>query len=1318
MSLRLLKRPIAAASAVALGLGMLIGVSGLTASHAADNPQITVTPTALVRYDPNGTVIDGPIPLNEIALMKFKWDAVNANPKSGDSFTVNFGEYFRSRVPGGTFPMKIAGKTAATCRVAAESFTCTFTPELDELKVTHPNGINGKGSIQLVAHQETDARTVPMNFNGTAVDVPLPGPEGGIKGRGPSSFKLDPFKKYSTGMSESSTAANWYISFSIDELNKKRAEQGLPPIPTDGTPTTILLEDSLGPKMQFKDIADGQQITLSAATADEKKELVALRTVKPVTTPGWSLTYDKNAAGSYASLGITGPFRAATNYTIFMPTAIVGKAQPGFEYSNSVKIDGMDLVSETSRTFTESFAIDIEMLPGFGEFNILKSLSGNGSGLVDPSATYRVTAKYRFPNDRTVDDFAINGQPYRYPGKLDADRKGGSVVLALSPGKKAYPEGQLPGEAAASVATLPINTTVTLEEDAASLPAIDGVQWQAPEFKVGNDVTNTFTIKDQVDQNVTLTNRALLTTKQFSVKKTVQGVPAGVITEPFVFKYVCDSGIAGRVTVPGDGQVHLVDAQVPAKDNCVISEEPGKTPVPGFVVVDVPAPVTLDMASSNTTAEFTNVYTPAGQVVVTKTVEGIDEGEVAGKAFPFTLECTAGAKTFTEKGAVKLDANWTSKMLPVGAQCTVTEDTDAAAVSGYNLTIAPKQVSIESGKPTVNVVLNNVYSEKVGSIEVTKTANGLASDAERDNKTFPVSVSCLLSDDKVLQLKHGQPQTIENLRAGDICTISEDKAGAEIDGYTLADPVIDNAKITVEEGQTHRVNVTNTYTRDMGSLVISKNVVAPADAVFDGKEFTIAYSCGQGTDAKTGEVKLTHGQSSAPIADIPAGTQCTVTEAEHKVEGYTHAVAIDQPVVTIARNETANVAITNTYTRDLGSLVITKNVVAPADKVFEGKEFTISYTCGAPASPVKMGEVTLAHGQTSTPITDIPSGTECVVNESQDSAFLKGYANTVSYDNARVVIEKDQQASVTVTNEYTALKGSFVLSKTVAGDGQEKAKDATFAFTYECTDLQGASLGKKTVDVPAGKSVSIETRPGTCVVEEQAAPIDHTQHSVSFTVDGVPSADKKVEITIPEDQNAEPVAVGAVNTYTLDRGIFTVAKTATGLPEEAKDKEFVFDYSCVGGVEGQVTVKADGVPVQAGNSMPVGTECTFSENAVSAQLEGFNVVIPEPKKGIINVADEVVALDFVNAYTKKPVTPDQDDPKSGGVDQQPKPDQPKTDGVDTVPGKDASTKVQTPVQQPSSKIASTGSTAMNVAGIAALILAIGAAATWLVRRQV
>ena len=62
------------------------------------------------------------------------------------------------------------------------------------------------------------------------------------------------------------------------------------------------------------------------------------------------------------------------------------------------------------------------------------------------------------------------------------------------------------------------------------------------------------------------------------------------------------------------------------------------------------------------------------------------------------------------------------------------------------------------------------------------------------------------------------------------------------------------------------------------------------------------------------------------VENIPAGRTCTVSEAATKVDGFTETVNIQGSPVQITRNANASVTVTNTYTRDTGSLVIAKNM--------------------------------------------------------------------------------------------------------------------------------------------------------------------------------------------------------------------------------------------------------------------------------------------------------------------------------------------------------------------------------------------------------
>lgn len=696
----------------------------------------------------------------------------------------------------------------------------------------------------------------------------------------------------------------------------------------------------------------------------------------------------------------------------------------------------------------------------------------------------------------------------------------------------------------------------------------------------------------------------------------------------------------------------------------------------------------------------TNTYSPKpGSLKVTKKLNVPDGTAFAQEKFPINVSCNstpAITKTFT----LGHDEHETITGIPAGTVCSVTET--APDKVGYDKQVVlPADVTIKADEESAAVV-TNTYTEKPGSLVITKKLTD-PNGAIAAGTTFPIAYDCGAGKADTVNLAADGTHTVANIPAGRTCTVTETPTA--IEGFT---PRVDiqGSPVEITRNAASTVTVTNSYDEKPGTLVITKKLVDPNGAIAQGTTFPISYNCGDGANM-SGTVNLA-ADGEHRVENIPAGRTCTVSEAATKVDGFTETVNIQGSPVQITRNANASVTVTNTYSRDMGSLSITKKVEAEDGAPFAGRAFDITYTCGDPANPVTTGSVSLANGASET-ISDIPMGTECVVEESVAGAHQKGYTNTVAIEPARQVIAKDAVAAVTVTNRYTPLSGSFVISKSVTGDGAEKAKGKTFTFDYECTDLYGASQGKKTVELADGANVSIDTRPGSCVISEQAAPIENTSHEVAFVVNGQDYGKGPITIDIPEA--GEPVNVGVVNTYSLDRGIFTIAKTVTGVPSAASNT-FEFDYVCTGGATGKVQVKGDGVPVQAGDPMPVGTECTFTENADVAEVPGYNLVVPDPQKGVISAQDDVVALEFVNGYSKKPVV----------TPEQPKPDQPQADQGKTNPkaggkGGTDSPKADASGKRAPGKLASTGSTAMTVVGIAAVALILGGLITWMVRRR-
>ena len=105
--------------------------------------------------------------------------------------------------------------------------------------------------------------------------------------------------------------------------------------------------------------------------------------------------------------------------------------------------------------------------------------------------------------------------------------------------------------------------------------------------------------------------------------------------------------------------------------------------------------------------------------------------------------------------------------------------------------------------------------------------------------------------------------------------------------------------------------------------------------------FTINYNCRAGY---SGLVNFAPG-SPARISGIPTGSTCTVTEAAPElIPGYTWGTVIYTPasVAISAKDQTFNINVDNSITRDPGSLQIIKTLNTP-DAAPVPAGFTINY---------------------------------------------------------------------------------------------------------------------------------------------------------------------------------------------------------------------------------------------------------------------------------------------------------------------------------------------------------------------------------------
>ena len=554
--------------------------------------------------------------------------------------------------------------------------------------------------------------------------------------------------------------------------------------------------------------------------------------------------------------------------------------------------------------------------------------------------------------------------------------------------------------------------------------------------------------------------------------------------------------------------------------------------------------------------------------------------------------------------------------------------------------------------------------------QVVKKASGAEGAAA---KKFSFSYTCTLPDNTTT--KSGQITDVpgdetpvaspEEFPVGTKCKVTEDTAGAGIDGYTLDPAGHDTQSVTIGRvsAPTVTATFTNTYTRDTGRFSVKKVVEG---ATFDGaaNTFNVRYDCTPASpsvhltdEQKAGSLTLTGNGTAVTSPSLPFGTSCTIKEADGSAQraGYAVATAYTADQVTVGTaTPSPEVTVTNTYTLNKGTFSV-KKVVEGATFDGAANTFNVRYDC-TPASPSvhltdeqKAGSLTLTGNGTAVTSPSLPFGTSCTIKENDDSAQRAGYAVATAYTAGQVTVgTATPSPEVTVTNKYAPLKGGFVISKTVDGDGAALAKDKEFTFDYTCTPLTGAAQVKGNVVVKGGENRAVTDVPvGQCSVSERDAAIDGASLNTVLTVDG--SSDGVNNGTaVFNVLDGTTVKVAATNTYVLDRGSFSVAKKVVGGADSFTKDTFVFDYVCTDGTEGRLDVPGDGTAVE-GPRVPTGTECTVTERAQTANRDGYTVTSELSDNGKVTISqkDAVVAVTATNTYTPVPKVPSKQLAKTG-----------------------------------------------------------------------
>ena len=302
-----------------------------------------------------------------------------------------------------------------------------------------------------------------------------------------------------------------------------------------------------------------------------------------------------------------------------------------------------------------------------------------------------------------------------------------------------------------------------------------------------------------------------------------------------------------------------------------------------------------------------------------------------------------------------------------------------------------------------------------GGFEITKLLTGTETGKVPADTTFKVSVNYDLPGDAKASAYPGwkAPGTLNQDRTGGdlemtlnigaktvfkeifptgtVLTFKEDptNASATPEGVVWGKPAFmvngqSTNTATVEEQMLETVTLSNSADAvpvDHGDFTITKALAGDGD--FSNSTFLFTYSC---TDNTTGFLMVKGGKTSEHSEEVQAGSTCTVTEVTDSAfrAGYT-LTAPEPQTVAIVKDETAEVTMTNTYTKAKGSFSVTNTATgAPVGD----KEFTFTYTC----DNGQKGDLKVKADGTAVNGPELPVGTECTIEQDEDKAQVDGYS--------------------------------------------------------------------------------------------------------------------------------------------------------------------------------------------------------------------------------------------------------------------------------------------------------------------------------------
>ncbi|MBQ3384374.1 MAG: Cna B-type domain-containing protein [Erysipelotrichaceae bacterium] len=288
-------------------------------------------------------------------------------------------------------------------------------------------------------------------------------------------------------------------------------------------------------------------------------------------------------------------------------------------------------------------------------------------------------------------------------------------------------------------------------------------------------------------------------------------------------------------------------------------------------------------------------------------------------------------------------------------------------------------------------------------------------------------------------------------------TYSVTEKDAEVDGYTLKTTISD--PVTVTNDSSGELKVTNEYTRKTGTLKLKKVVVGDATVPAD-TTFTVTGPSDFGTKTvKYSEMK----DNVYDFGKVPTGTYSVTENGADKVEGYTLETTISDPV-TVTEDGTAELTVTNTYTKKLYKVTVIKTFVID-DVTKIPADFAIAYSIDGVAQP----DLTLKNAERVSDteykwvIENVPYASKVAFKEKNYD--VAGYALVSAMLGCEIVIG-DEDVTWTFNNVYERNKYDVTVTKEFSGITAEMIpEEFQISITVDGKEIQVLKVTDKDVVV-------------------------------------------------------------------------------------------------------------------------------------------------------------------------------------------------------------------------------------------------------------